>query len=265
MAEAATIEDQNEPIDGTPEDGQPYRTGSIPEGELELARSVAKRLGWTPKEEWKRDPSKWTDAPEFLEQTPRQIESLKERVKRTGQAAADAIEDARRQARIEAHAEIRAAAKSGDEEAAAAAADKLARVSGPPAETVAWIARNAWFNEDEDARVLAVNEINRLAAQNLSIPDQLEAAEAKVRKRFPEHFDPPPQREEIRETRKPPAVTGGSRGTGAAPKEKGFGDIPGADRQQYQRYFAKRFESQGLTPEQAQAKYAKSYWSNKGD
>lgn len=270
QAAAAQVQDPQTEILDEPNAGeQSYRSGSVSEGELELSRTVAKRLGWTPKEDWTRDPAKWRDAPEFLEDTPRQIETLKERLKRTGQVTSDLLEEERRKARIEAQAELRQAAEAGNADAASAAAEKLARVSGPPPETVAWIGRNAWFNDDPDAQVLAVSEINRLAAQGASIPDQLSAAEAKVRKRFPEHFEVREQpREEVRLSevrRNPPSVSAGSRGGVVVPKEKGFTDIPAGDRQQYEKHFAKRFVNQGLTAEQAQTKYARSYWANKGE
>src|SRR5580704_3545528 len=100
-----------QPLDANAEGGQISRTGQVSEGELELevARKVAKRLGWTPQEEWKRDPAKWRDAPEFLEETPRHIESLRDQNKRMGQAAEAAIEEARRAALEEARAELAAA------------------------------------------------------------------------------------------------------------------------------------------------------------
>jgi hypothetical protein len=84
-------------------------------------------MGWTPKEDWKRDPAKWVDAPAFLEQTPRELEALKERNRRTAQAAADAIEDQRRQARSRRKPQIRAAAEAQDPDRPEAAASNSPR------------------------------------------------------------------------------------------------------------------------------------------
>jgi hypothetical protein len=267
-AEAPETDDQK-PLDSQANTVEGYRTGQVPEGELELARSVAKRMGWTPREEWKRDPAKWVDAPAFLEQTPRELEALKERNRRTAQAAADAIEDQRRQAVREAQAQIRAAAEASDPDRAEAAARQLAQVAGPPPQTVAWIGRNAWFNEDPDAQLLAVNEIERLARAGASIEDQLAAAETKVRKRFPEHFgqaEVRPEPEVQPEPRRaPPAVQGGTRTSEARTREKGFADIPPGDRALYQKHFARRFEESTGSKEAAEKKYAASYWRNKGD
>lgn len=250
-----------------------YRTGSVVEGDDDFVQALARRAGHTPKEEWKRDPSKWVDARAYLERLPDELDSLKERNRRTAQAAADAIEDERRRARIDAQNEIRAAAEAGDPERATRAAQQLEKAAGPPPQTVAWMGRNTWFNEDEDAQAMAVIEINRQAAQGKSIEEQLEAAEAKVKKRFPEHFGQAERTEErkevpIRESRhvaNPPAVNPGTRGGEVRSKEKGFNDIPVGDRALYTKHFAKRFEQNLGSPEAAQKRYAATYWANKGE
>lgn len=281
----------NDALDETQDQEQTYRTGQVSEGDLDLMRRVASPLGWTPKEQWQRDPAKWEDADKFLERTATEVQALKERnrelqerTKRTAQAAADAIEDQRRQARQEALAEVRAATEAQDADRSQRAAERLAQVSGPPPQTVAWMGRNTWFNEDPDAQLLAAHEINRLAASGASIEDQLAAAETKVKRRFPEYFDQAEDREEPRETRLSesrriaPAVQAGTRnGTQMQqPKEKAFGDVPRDVQASYRKYFAKKFEeaarNEGLrmgkpiTPEQArmagETRYAASYWRN---
>src|SRR5258706_3104612 len=169
-AEEADTLSRKPPLDENQEQEQSYRTGQVSEGELDLARSVAKRMGWTPKEDWKRDPTKWVDAPDFLEQTPRELESLKERNRRTAQAASDAIEETQRRARAEAEDRVRLA--ETPEERVAAARD-FAAASGPHPETLAWMGRNAWFNDDPDARNMAATEINRSAQAGLSHPGKV--------------------------------------------------------------------------------------------
>jgi hypothetical protein len=290
MARRAAQRAQDETlVDEHEDEGQSSRTGVITEDEhaLELSRSVAKRMGWTPREDWKRDPAKWVDAPDFLEQTPRELESLKERLKRTGQAAEAAMAEAQRQAQADAEARVRAAVEAKDPDEALRASRDLARTSGPPPQTVAWMGRNPWFQTDQDAQVLAVAEINRRAAMGASIEDQLEAAEQKVRLRFPEHFDPPSsfglrrdesaegggQREVRLSERAAPVVQSGSRGGNATPKVKGFADIHAGDRALYQKHFAARFENsirakdKKLTAEQVQEQarglYAATYWREK--
>lgn len=256
---AVEDEPQDTTLDEAPEQEQ-LRSGQV--GEDDFIQSLARRANWTPKEEWKRDPDKWVDAKTYLERLPDELESLKERNRRTAQAAEAAMEDERRRARQEALAELREAAKRDDPEAVRVAEQKLEQATPHP-ETVAWVNRNAWFNEDRYAKAMAVEEVNRLAAQGATITEQLAGAEKLVREKFPEHFGEP--KREVRMSERPaPAVTSGSRGPSTTQREKGFADIPVGDRALYQKHFARRYE-QRMTPAEAQEKYAKSYWANKGD
>lgn len=243
------------------------RTGPV--GEDDFLISLARKAKWVPKEEWKRDPAKWTDHRTYLERLPAELETLQERNRRTAQAAADAIEEDRRRTREAAQAEVRAAAEDKDPERATRAAEQLARASGPAPQTIAWMARNAWFNDDPDAQIMAVAEINRVAQSGASIEDQLAAGEAKVKRRFPEYFGQAEEREEpkkevrLSERTPPPALQGGTRGAGSHTKEKGFNDIAAGDRALFDKHFRRKYETY-LKPEEAQAKYAKAYWANKG-
>jgi hypothetical protein len=235
-------------------------SGAIPEGELALARSVAKRLGWKPIEEWTRDPDKFVDAPEFLEQTPRILADLKERGERTAQAAAIAIEDARRQRVEEA---TRVIETSDDPAARKEAAAKLA---GPPPQTVAWMAKNPWFDTDPDAKALAISAVTRAEQNGANIPDALAAGEEAVRKRFPEYFSTGTE-QRLSDVRRAaplaPQVQQGSRApSNQGPKEKGFADIPRSDREAFRTNLLKHFMAHGQTQEQSEARYARSYWKS---
>lgn len=267
-------------LDKPADQEQPAKSGAI--DEVELSRAVARKIGWKPKEEWDRAPENWRDAPEFLEQAPLKLKALQEsnrtlseRIKRNAQAAADAIEETQRQAREQLQAGIRTAAEAQDPDTAEKLAAQLARTNVPPA-TAAWVAKNPWFNEDPDAQALAKQVAERSSRAGATTEEQLAAAETAVRKRFPEHFDPAVEekprredsepREEVRlsDSRQraaiPPAVAGGSRGGTGAQKEKGFADISQGDQALYRKHFQRRFEGRGMTTEQAQEKYAKSYW-----
>ena len=58
-----------------------------------------------------------------------------------------------------------------------------------------------------------------------------------------------------------PQVQQGSRAAAtAAPKEKGWAEIPRADREAFDRHLLKPFMAKGLKREEAQAKYADGYW-----
>lgn len=263
----------------------PGKTGLVVKDENEVGRNVARKMGWRPKEEWDRDPANWRDWDQFLEQTPEQVKSLQERARklqesnqRNAQAAAAAIEETRRQAVADAEARLRAAVEAQDPEAAVAAGKELAKTAGPAPETVAWVARNPWFENDPEAQAVARATVERSAKAGATIPEQLEAAEASVRKRFPEHFDAPreepkPRQEapsqpasEVRLSdalrRAAPAVTTGSRTGSDRPREKGFEDIPSADQQLYKQKLERKFLGR-MTVEEARARWAKSYWANK--
>jgi hypothetical protein len=206
-------------------------------------------------------------------------------MKRSNQAAAAALEDERRRGREEAEREAREAAAAGDPDRAAAAVKKAVE-AGPPPETVAWINRNGWFNEDPVAQAAAVAEVNRMAARGATNMEQLEAAEALVKKRFPEYFEDESY-EELPEfiTKKPTqeprrevkmseskAVAQAASSTTSArvkdsrqSKEKTFKDIPSTDQAQYKKFFERKFMSHGMTAEQAQERYAKTYFGNQGE
>lgn len=284
----------NEGLDEAQQIQQPLRTGQVAQGDDEAIQRIAARLGHRLLEEWDRDPSKWKDHRKFLEEAPDKFDELRarnkeleERSKRSAQAAADAIEDARRQARIEAQAEIRAAAEAQDPERAEKAAQRLAEIpAGPPPQTVAWIAQNPWFETDPLAQSVARAITQRVEKAGGTIDDQLAAATAEIRKRFPEHF-PGATREPVREEprretpREPaqtevrlsdsrrvqtaPAVSEGSRGGAGATKEKGWNDVPKAEREIFSQKLERQFVNRGLKPEEARAKWAASYWRNVGE
>lgn len=269
-------------LDEGGEPAQAYREGSVSEADVraEVTRQVAKQLGWRPQEEWTRDPAKWVDAEAFIQNTPREIEALKESRKRVAQAADAAIEEARRRGREEAQAKLDQAVEDGDKDAARIAARQVADNSGPHPSTEAWIGRNGWFRADRRAQGLAVSVINELASQGKSIDDQLEAAEAEVRRRYPEHFEAvkpraaEPDEVETRQTRREvplsemrqaPVMAAGTRSGASQPKKKGFADIPPSDQALYRKHFAKKFEGRGMKAEEAQQSYADNYWANQGE
>lgn len=258
---------EEEPVDQTDETvtvTEPDAEG-IPEP---VAEALAKRMGWKPREEWTRDPEKWTPASQFLEGTASQVEDLRarnlklqEEKERVARATAEMLEAERVRIREEALRTIRTAE---DPEERAKAANRLAENAGPPPETRAWLARNPWFETDPDAQALASATVNRLAQRGASIVDQLAEAESVVKKRFPEYFatgDEQRLSDVRRQAPTPPQVQQGSRATtSAAPREKGFSDIPPADRQAFRVHMLKAFMASGQTQEQAEARYAKSYW-----
>lgn len=243
-------------------------SGAIPEGERALARSLAKRMGWAPKESWTRDPAKWEDEIAFLEKTTTAVEdlqarnkALQERSERVNQAAAQAIEDERRRVRDEATKVIR---EADDPDVRAKAAERLAQNAGPPPQTVAWIAKNPWFDTDPDAQALAIAAIQRAEKEGANIPDALAKGEDTVRKRFPEYFANGGE-QRLSDVRRAapiaPQVQNGTRAPSAAgPKEKGWAEIPRADRDAFDRHMLKAYHGKGLSDDKAHAEYAAGYW-----
>lgn len=302
-AEAELVESQVEQlqletVDEPQQLDQSHRQGSIAQGDPDVAErinKIAQKFGHRAQEEL--DPGKaWQDPYAYLENSADHYAKLKERygamrerLQRTTQAAADAIEEDRRQAREAAQAEIKAAAEAQDTDRVSKAADRLEQLSPPPPQTVAWMAKNTWFHSDPDAKLIATATANRLMREGRSIEDQLQAAEAIVRKRFPEHFEGPSldedfldepsarqaRREEPRQeaevrlsdsrrVQAPPAVSEGNRARVGAPKEKGYNDIPQGDRFLFSQKLLPKYIGRGMTAEQAKTRWAGAYWRENG-
>lgn len=263
MAKAATnveTTDDAEHVD-TVQEVDDIRTGAV--GEDDFIAGVARKAGWVPKEEWSRDPAKHVDARAYLERLPEELETAKDRLRRTAQANETALEDVRRQERARAIEDLRAAERAGDADRANAAAERVANTEGPPPLVQSWVRENPWFNDDPAARAVAAAVTDRLKAR--PIAEQLEAAEQEVRRRFPEHFGQAERREEpvearLSEVRRPPPMATGSRGPSGASRERGWGDVPSAVRQQVGK-IVKAYQGRGMTETEAQARYAKAYWS----
>ena len=132
-----------------------------------------------------------------------------------------------------------------------------------PKRRLGWVAILG-FQTDPDAQALAVAAVQRAEARGANIPDALAAGEEAVRKRFPEYFSAGTEQrlsDVRRQAPNPPQVQQGSRaGNNGAPKEKGFAEIPQADRAAFNGNLLKHFMARGLTQEESQKRYAASYW-----
>lgn len=214
--------------------------------------SIASEMGWSPKEKWRGDPDKWSDAPTFIKNTPKVLAAAKEQLARSTRVATAAVEKVRSEAIEQARAEVRAAAAAGDEEAAAVAADNLIRAQAKPDPAVAtFVAANPWFETDDAARNVAIAISNKLEQSGASVTEQLEAAEKEVRKRFPEHFNDEPEAKP--QGKAPPAVEGGQRTAQPSARKKGWNDLP---RDVQRSVTPKTLKDWGLTSDE----YAESYF-----
>lgn len=268
-----------EPLDGEGGERQGSRQGHVTaegrgDAEEQIAQKVARRLGWVPQDEWTRDPTRWVPATEYLDQTHSRVEGLRDRVRRSESAAAAAIDETRRTARAEAEAELRRSVTEGKPEEAVAAAHRMVEsASRPSSEAERWVNERSWLNDDPVAGQLALAATNKAARDGKSVTEQLDLADQELRRLRPERYNSPRVddggRREDPETRDPPErreqrsrpdLAGGSRsggGNGGQRKEKGFADIPAADRAVFDRTFRPR----GVT----ETGYARSYWRNKAE
>lgn len=243
----------------------------------------AKRFGWKPPEEFDGDPAKCQDAETYLERAAdedarlkEQLRESRERLRRQGQVAADLADQAALRAREELAAEIRRKAEAGDTQGVSEATQRLIQAT-PDGRVEAWVTKNPWFRTDPKAEMVARATAEEAKRMGASTEAQLEAAEAEVRKRFPEHFGQDDHRTngsgEVRlSDRRAPLVEGGTRA--AAPirsRVKTWNDIPGQDRYQMTTagkhgpsqlaMFTRKFGDEN----KAKIAMAQSYWREQGE
>lgn len=243
MTEAATIENKSE----TKAD------------DIGTVEDQAKRMGWSPKDEFRGAPEKWTDAQTFVKNGLESLPILRER-NRTLQKNVDdltksvgefkkmsdtAYDRAYEKAKKDLKAEIKTAGKEGDEKAVEAATDELAKLEREKAERGAataadpvfdsWVSENAWY-KDPDLAIEAEAEALKLRkrgdkSDGLSF---LEKVKEKVKERFPEKFGNA-RRQAGSGVERPSA--GGDGGNGAA---KGWETLPADAKAAGERYIKQK-------------------------
>lgn len=222
MAEEA--EDLDLEQEGGADDGGQEATAATKDFDVE---GVARLAGWSPKDQWRGDPADWKDADAFLIDTAavnktlrKDVKELRSTVEKTARVAEKIIQTERERALEEARAELRQAVRSGDEDAADEAAKKLERVNAAPERGAStadeFASDHPWFGVHEGATGLAQVEAEKVFRKGGDTKAQFAAAEAAVRRKFPELFedDAPPQQD-----RRPPPVQGGQRTTRTAPRD----------------------------------------------
>jgi hypothetical protein len=219
MTDVIAVQEAAPDVSAAVADAAPEKTPT------DIMHEVASEMGWSPKEKWKGNPDDWRDADEFLKRTPQMLKALKKQVESSNRIAADRMEKVRQKAIEDAEARIAAAVESGDmDDARQAMADRDKAAARPDPQAEAFAVKNSWFNTNQAATQLAIAKAGEIANTGGSVAAQLEAAEAEVRKRFPELFDDEP---EERPSKAPPAVHGGAqRSPVQAAREKGWNDLP---------------------------------------
>ena len=180
--------------------------------------SLARDLGWKPQDEFTLEPDRWVGAAQYIKSRGDKLseartvaKNARDEAKRIGATTERMMERARAEERDRLEADLQRQQDEGDTQAAVETARKLERASTPstPPETAAWLGRNQWMDTNPAARALAIGVCEQEAGKGLPQADQLAAAEAEVRRVYPQLFgDRPSQREE----RKPaPATQPGTR------------------------------------------------------
>lgn len=177
----------------------------------------ARRFGWTPKEEFKGDPSRWVDAETFAKRGEELMPILKaqnkalikrlDAMERTGKQAADFFSKAEQRAYERAVSDIRRqqeeAVEAGDLEAHRAASKELDKLEKPKAveadvvdpdvrveEFADWGKANKWYGTNATMRAYADAQADKLAKSKGGFLDRadLDAVADKVREKFEDEF-----------------------------------------------------------------------------
>lgn len=212
----------------TPNDAPARGEASAPDLE-----SLARDMGWRPKEDWKGDDSGWRDAGEFVKHTvdanrtlKRELGEVKDVVKGLSKTNERILERELAKQRKALERQFAEAVDANDPTAArqvSAQIDALERQSSPSGPLTEeqkvqyqrqFKAENPWFGVDTEATAYATAMAGVANQEGKSPEQQLAFAAEKVRKRFPELFDKPVTQ------RNAPSVEGGQRG--APPPKKTY-------------------------------------------
>lgn len=221
--------------------------------------NLAKEMGWRPKEEFKGDPETWKEPAEYIRAggdiqrtQSRELREMRSTVDTIAKTSAAILADKLDRQREELTAKFNAAVDDGDSKQAFEIGQKLnglgtqAQASGPDPLAVDWAQKNGWFQRDPVARARAIEVADLHARDGRSVSEQLEAAEAAIKREYPHHF--PKQG-------KPPAgVNDPARAAGSAKQGNTFADLPPAARK-----VAQDMDDRGVCKKEA---YATQYWAN---
>ena len=196
----------------TPNDAPARGEASAPDLE-----SLARDMGWRPKEDWKGDDSGWRDAGEFVKHTvdanrtlKRELGEVKDVVKGLSKTNERILERELAKQRKALERQFAEAVDANDPTAARQVSAQIDALDRTPVATdykSKFKEDNPWFGVDTEASAYATAMAGVAASEGKDPEAQLAYASEKVRKRFPELFDKPTER------RTPPAVEGGSRGS----------------------------------------------------
>ena len=229
--------------------------------------SLAKSMGWRPKEDFKGDPNLWKPADEYIRaggdiqrgqsRELKELRSTMENIARTNAAIVQSTIAAEREKLVNRYNQ---AVEDGDGQKAFQIGNEIHKLNGnaqqlvnpkpagPPPEAQEWVSRNQWFTRDPLARDLALNVAERYAQAGHSTEDQLSAAEREVKRQYPHLFPG---------SSKPPAGVQppGARSGAARKQGSTFADLPAEAKK-----IAESMAERGVIPDKEA--YAKQYWQN---
>lgn len=241
-----------EPLDDTPEEATESPPPSL--------EDIAANMGWSPKENWRGDPSKWKPAHEFVAATAdintkvtTKLKALEDQMANMARTSAALMEQKLSEQRQQLLQQRQEAFDIGDGDKFAEVDRKLqelptAPAAPPPAEVQGFMERHSsWLNKDQEATSWAFNRAEQLAAQGLSPARQLAVVEKELGTYFPEYAPQPAQPKAKAVALTPPGNRGGTQRT------KTFADLP-----KEAQAAALSFEKKGVTREQYVASYFQS-------
>lgn len=249
------IEHQEEEVVETTETEQAAESSAEAEPQEMSSEERARLHGWVPKDEFRGDPERWTDAETFLKRGEEITPILKENNRRLEQRMHEmqssvqelrefykkSEERAYQQALKDLQEREERAFEDGDKEAFRAAQAERAKLAkeAPKAEPqqpqidpaiTEWKAKNEWFDRDPVAAQAAIALDAKLASDNphWSVSQVLSEVSRQMQRRFPEHF-------ENQRRSSPPSVEGASRPQ-AKKRGKTYGDLPPEAKQQCDKF-----------------------------
>lgn len=245
--------------------------------------ALALNMGWTREEDWRGDDGKpWVDAetfirtgPEILKRTlagqDRQLDETRKLLDDFKGFHSKVEERAYKRAKTDLQAEQRKAVEDGDAEAfdtVQTQIDELDEEARAPADVKdkpnvdpqfdAWKGRNTWFGDDIEMTVYA-EQIAPIIGKKHQGAAFYEAADAEIRRKFPEKFS--------NQRRKRPASVEAAGGAGARRGNgQGYADLPADAKAACDRFIGEGMfkgpDGEVLPVDKARAKYVEQFdWS----
>lgn len=237
--------------------------------------ALAEKMGWKPKDQFKGDETQWRPASEYIlteREISRSRKDTNKRLEDTVARLSAAHERQMARALSEQEAKLREqydqAIEDGDKAGVKAAERGLREIEAERADNSPekrFAADNPWYGKDDDATAYAVAISQREAAKGASVDDQLKAATAGVRKRFPELFEEGESETALKpKVKAPPSVHAPqSRITQRGPRTD-FDSMP-ADAKSACERNEKLFEQKfGKKPADTRKDFVRDYWANVG-